>query len=83
LTKHWIYRTIISAVKEGRLKEPFSRKDLQNACPDLNKNTCLTFPAKHRIGNPGKNTELFIRITKQRFETVTFKLVRPFKYGLS
>ena len=57
-------RLIREAVSSGKLKEPFSAKDVHEACPTIPLNTCRTFLPKHRVGNPGNNTELFIRIEK-------------------
>jgi len=35
------------------------------------------FLDKHAVGNPGGNSELFIRVTPGKF-----KLLRPIKYGV-
>ena len=76
MSKHMVYSTIITAVKNGRLKEPFSRNDLKSACKSLVEETCNTFPSKHRKGNPGGNSELFEMVSKGKF-----KLIRPLRYG--
>jgi len=77
MARHWVYDTIISRVKEGKLKEPFSSNDLIQKCPEIKEGTSRTFPRKHRKGNPGKNTELFEMVKHGRF-----KLIRPLRYGL-
>jgi hypothetical protein len=77
MADHMVYRAIVQAVKNGQLKEPFSRKDFRLACPDLGEGTYIAFLPKHRKGNPGGASELF--------ETVgigKFKLIRPFLYEL-
>ncbi len=57
--RHKVYRAIVNAVKEGRLKKPFSQADFRLACPDLGEGTYQAFLCKHRLGNPGGNSELF------------------------
>jgi len=74
---HRVYRTIVDAVRKGRLKEPFSKNEVIKACPRLKASTICTFPWKHRKGNPRGNSELFIRVAKGRF-----KLNQPIKYGI-
>jgi hypothetical protein len=61
---------IYAAVREGRLKEPFSSADVRLACPSRARNTYTNFLAKHRVGNPGKNTALFERISAGRYRTL-------------
>jgi len=31
--KHGVYTSIVQAVRQGRLKEPFTKRDFRNACP--------------------------------------------------
>jgi hypothetical protein len=76
LANHMIYSTIVQTIKSGKLKEPFTIRDLIRACPNLKVSTCHTFPNKHRQNNPSKTSELFILISPGKF-----KLIRPFKYG--
>jgi len=52
---------IYKAVKEGRLVEPFSPKDVRTACPGWAYNTYSTFLSKHKLGNP-TDTELFEQV---------------------
>ncbi len=74
---HKTYTSIVTAIKNRRLNEPFTSRDLKLACPEMPDGTCNAFPHKHAVGNPGKNSELFIRVAPGRF-----KCLRPFKYGL-
>ncbi len=74
---HQVYRRIVTAVQEGRLKEPFSTENFRRACPGLGEGTYNAFLHKHRKGNPGGNTELFVQVQEN-----SFKVIRPFKYGL-
>jgi len=77
MREHEVYRAIVKAVKEGRLKEPFTKEDFRRACPRFGEGTYNAFLWKHRVGNPGGNTELL-----ELVEPGKFRLVRPFKYGL-
>ena len=72
---HMVYRAIVTAIKKGKLKEPFSNADFKKACHGLGKGTYQAFLYKHRDGNPGGNSELFRLIS-----TGLFKCLRPFKY---
>ncbi len=74
--QHRVYRAIVSAVTGGSLKEPFSAKDFENACPGFGRATYRAFLEKHSIGNPGRNSELF-----ERTSPGLFLLVRPIRYG--
>ncbi len=74
---HKVYTEVLKAVRAGTLTEPFSRADLRAACPNLGSGTYQAFLDKHRVGNPGGNSELFRRVA-----TGGFVCVRPFKYGL-
>ena len=76
MERHKVYASIIREVNGGKLKELFSQKDFREACPNLGEGTYKAFLPKHRLGNPGGNSELFERVSKGRF-----KMVRPFKYG--
>ena len=72
-----MYSAIVKAVKAGRLIEPFSNNDFRRACPGLGEGTYNAFLYKHRVDNPGGQSELFERTSPGQF-----KLVRPLKYGL-
>jgi hypothetical protein len=74
---HKVYRSIIEVVRANKLREPFTVTDFRRACPGLGEGTYQAFLNKHRVGNPGGNSELFIRVSPGKF-----KLLRPFKYGL-
>ena len=75
--RHKVYRSIVKAVRSGNLKEPFSNRDFRNACPGFGRGTYNAFLHKHRIGNPGGNTELFIKVSPG-----IFRCIRLFKYGV-
>ena len=72
-----VYCRIVGAVKRGELKQPFTASDLEKACPGFRKATYGTFLPKHAVGNPGRNSELFERVSRGKY-----RLVRPYKYGL-
>ena len=74
---HKVYSAIVRAVKTGRLKEPFGQKEFRLACPGFADGAYRAFLNKHRKGNPGGNSELFIRVAPGKF-----RVIRPFKYGL-
>lgn len=77
MSSHRVYTCIVIAVKNGNLKEPFTKNDFRSACPNFAHGTYNVFLKKHRAGNPGGDTELFEEISPGKFE-----LVRPFKYDL-
>lgn len=52
-------RRIREAVRSGQLSEPFTATDVNRL---LNIDWATTFLPKHRVGNPGGETELFIRV---------------------
>ena len=52
-------KRIREAVLQGRLQEQFSPKEVDSA---LGIHTAGNFLPKHRAGNPGGNTELFVQI---------------------
>lgn len=75
---HKVYKSIVDAVESGRLKEPFNSDGFRSACPSFGEGTYTTFLGKHRVGNPGGNSELFVKISRG-----LFKLARPLKYDLA
>lgn len=77
MARHRVYRCIVAAVESGKLKEPFARDDFRRACPGFAEGTYTTFLPKHRVGNPGGDSELFEEVSPRRYS-----LVRPYKYGL-
>jgi hypothetical protein len=52
---------IYAAVQSKKLAEPFDADMIKRACPGWTNRTYHVFPSKHAVGNPGKNTELFVR----------------------
>jgi hypothetical protein len=77
MAQHKVYTAIVGAVKSNRLKEPYGSKEFRAACPGFGDGTYNAFLHKHRKGNPGGNSELFIRVDPGKF-----RVIRPFKYGL-
>lgn len=77
MAQHNVYSAIVRAVKSKRLREPFGSKEFRATCPGFAEGTYNVFLNKHRKGNPGGNSELFIRVAPGRF-----RVIRPFKYGL-
>jgi len=73
---HEVYRAIVAAVDAGRFREPFSKEDFRVACPGFGGGTYQAFLWKHREGNNGNTSELFILVSPGRFECL-----RPFRYG--
>lgn len=57
-----LIQKIRATVHEGHLKEPFSPKDVKalGICADT---TPGAFLSKRRVGNPGGNTQFFVRIS--------------------
>jgi hypothetical protein len=76
LARHRVYSAIVSAVRAGRLQEPFSAVDFQFACPGFAEGTYSVFLNKHRRDNPGGNSELFERVAPGQFKLL------PIRYGL-
>ena len=58
--KHGVYASIVQAVRQGRLKEPFTKRDFRNACPGWGEGTYNAFLDKHAVGNPGGNSESYL-----------------------
>jgi hypothetical protein len=54
-----VIRAITTAVADHRLSQIFRPADVNRV---LGINFAGTFLAKHRVGNPGGNTELFVRL---------------------
>lgn len=76
MNRHRVYFSIVSAVEDGKLHEPFGINDFKNACPGFGPGTYNAFLYKHRLGN-GKQSELFIKIGEG-----LFRLIRPLRYSL-
>lgn len=55
---------IRDAVAQNRLREPFTADDVRMAVPGYADHTYGVFLPKHRVGNPGGNTELLIRVKR-------------------
>jgi hypothetical protein len=61
---------IYDAVVQGKLKEPFGPSDVREACPGWNDRTYSVFLPKHRVGNPGGETELFEQVGEGLYRTL-------------
>jgi len=77
MTGHKVYASIVAAVKQNKLKEPFTSDEFRIVCKGFGEGTYNAFLYKHRKGNPGENSELFEMISQGKF-----KLLKPIKYGL-
>ena len=62
-----LYRAIFDAVHSGRLAEPFNAAMVRRACGASAHRTYEVFLPKHRVGNPGRYTELFIQVSRGRY----------------
>jgi len=74
MAKHNLYHSILTAIKNGKLSEPFSGSDVKIACPGFAEKTYSVFLPKHRRGNPGKNSVLFERISKGMYKVIIANL---------
>lgn len=76
--QHQAYKVIIQLVKSRKLREPFSPLDIAHATRQrYNRETLRRFPSKHKKGNVGNDSELFVYLKSGKY-----RLIRPFKYGL-
>ena len=60
MDERWTIRGIRSAVAGGQLREPFTPSEVNQV---LGIAYAGTFLPKHRVGNPGGNTELFVQVS--------------------
>ena len=61
---------IYTAVRLGKLAEPFTAEMVKRVCPGWADRTYHVFLNKHRVGNPGRETELFVRISPGQFKLI-------------
>ena len=66
----YLIREIRRAVRECRIREPFRAKDVIAAGVRCAPRTPSTFLAKHCEGNPGKYSELFIRVGRGEYRLI-------------
>jgi hypothetical protein len=59
---------IYEAVRSGKLAEPLTPETVKRACPGWSDTTYKVFMNKHRVGNTGGQTELFVRIGPGQFK---------------
>lgn len=62
-----LIREIRRACREGRLIQPFGPRDVLDAGISCAPTTPGTFLPKHRVDNPGGDTELFVRVARGRY----------------
>ena len=77
IPQHQTYETIVKLVNTKKLKEPFYPIDILTAAGEKDSRTLREFPAKHKKENPKGRIVLFTQLKDN-----SYKLVRPFKYGL-
>lgn len=65
--KSKLYDGIRDAVSAKKLNEPFSVDDVNRNCNNLLSKSAA-FLGKHSKGNPGKYSELFIRVSKGKYK---------------
>jgi hypothetical protein len=75
--RHKVYESIVTAIKSGKMAEPFTRQDFEMSCPGFGNGTYNAFLYKHVRGNNISNSKLFERVAPGKF-----RCLRPFKYGL-
>jgi hypothetical protein len=76
---HKLYRSLVEAVTDGRLKEPFGQADFRRVCPGFADGTYRAFLWKHS-GAGGSESSGTDTLLLERTAPGRFKLVRPFKY---
>lgn len=62
-----IIEKIREAVAKGKLTEPFGKKDLEKAVPDLGRGTYNAYLYKHYVGAPGPYKEYFEKVARGKF----------------
>lgn len=65
-----VYKLIVSTIRLGRLKEPFTSSDFRKACPGLGEGTYNAFLWKHRLRNPGGYVEYFKKVSPGKFRII-------------
>ncbi len=75
---HKVYRSLVEAVNDGRLSEPFGQADFRRACPGFADGTYRAFLWKHSGGGVSDSSQDTVLL--ERTAPGRFKLVRPFKY---
>jgi len=63
-----IYTSIVNAVNNGFLNEPFSINDFRNHCRGFADNTYNTFLSKHCKDNPCGYSEMFVRVSEGMYK---------------
>jgi len=68
MAEHKVYTSIVNAVGNGNLREPFNSGDFRRACLGFGNGTYNAFLSKHCVGNPGGVSELFERVSPGYFK---------------
>jgi hypothetical protein len=76
LSRHEIYDLIVKAVKEKKMKEPFTEMDFRITCKGFSEPTYRSFLHNHEKNNRAGHTKYF-----QRVKPGKFRLIRPLKYN--
>jgi len=63
---------IYEAAKRRKLPEPFNAEMVRKACPGWSKNSYSAFLPKHAYGNPGGNTELFVKVRRGFYRIIDY-----------
>jgi len=77
---HKVYRSLVEAVSDGRLKEPFGQAGFRQACPGFADGTYRAFLWKHSGAGGSETGGSRDTLLLKRTSPGKFKLVRPFKY---
>ena len=75
--RHKVYEAIVTAIRSGKMAEPFAKHDFKMSCPGFGNGTYNAFLYKHVKGNNKGNSELFEKVAPGQF-----RCLQPFKYGL-
>ncbi|MEQ1870993.1 MAG: hypothetical protein ABL961_13325 [Vicinamibacterales bacterium] len=76
---HKVYRSLVEAVSDGRLEEPFGQAGFRRACPGFADGTYRAFLWKHSGAGGIETGASGETLLLERTSPGKFKLVRPFK----
>lgn len=62
-----LYKCIYQAIKNGVIKEKFTKQDIVLHCTGFSDSTYDNYCTKHRLGNPSNVSEQFVRINANLF----------------
>jgi len=75
--RHKVYASIVTAIRSGKMTEPFTKQDFEINCPGFGNGTYNAFLYKHVKGNKKGISELFEKVALGQF-----RCLRPFKDGI-